>query len=559
MWGNLFGGAQPAPPPPQSLPAPASSGNTFSLGEEPPENLKRANNFGSPAAAGGIQSDLPVGVKATQASEKVRAITGQKIEGAWTALQKEFDVQKLVWQSCQVTRKNKEKSSQTEQLTSLFEKAFSLKPTDANAALKVVQEAVHCGQKYDIMNKSMDQASSNVLKETGTSAIDSRRQLAQRLDMASNPASLPKTEAQKSQLRTLLAQCEIDDAKLVRTIKKVLDLALPEEMAPASGAKRSNGFGEPVSGSKISSAKHEKGTPASKKTSSRVRSLGAPAAGSKMSSLLRQLPPPATSMKQVNTYGPLSADMSPELKSGKAAEKMQQLASQKIEDSWLQFRNEFNTQKLIWESRTRLKQVNAGAVSSLSSSIDAVLNMRTADPTGALRSLQPILATSEKNDLISNTMAKSMGDVMKQANLITERSRLAERLSTASVPATLPRGDADKKDLEALVVACELDDAKFESLVRKILLLPAPASDGGAVSYGASKNSSGHGSAVTGAKKSSGFAGAAVSKKTSSRRSNSTGGIKSGNAAAKPIVERIREDHAMQFDPPGRGAGRIEL
>jgi len=61
------------------------------------------------------------------------------------------------------------------------------------------------------------------------------------------------------------------------------------------------------------------------------------------------------------------------------------------------------------------------------------------------------------------------------------------------------------------------------------------------------------------AKKSSGFAGTAASKKTmSAPRSASTGGIKS--KAAKPMVERIREDHMLtEFAPPARAAGRIEL
>mmetsp|Transcript_97679 Transcript_97679/g.173071 ORF Transcript_97679/g.173071 Transcript_97679/m.173071 type:complete len:577 (-) Transcript_97679:106-1836(-) len=576
MWGNLFGNVLAPPPPAEDdKPEPTNKpGKIFSLGEELPQDLR--NNWGAPAGAGGIRSDLPPGVKSAQAAEKVRAITTKRIEAAWQSLQQEFDVQKMVWQSCQATAgqiksaaaQNKEKATQTEQISSLFDKALKLKPTDPEAALKVVEEAREAGLKFDVLNKSIEQASDTVLKETRTSLVNARRQLAQRLDLAGNPATLPKTEAAKVQIRNLVEQCELDDTKMEKSIKKILDLLPPEEMTPVNGAKRSSGYGSAANGKK-GSKMIEKGTPASKKTSSRVRSLGAPAAGSKMSSLLRQLPPPSDTLRQVATYDPVTADMPPDMRSERASERVRLLASQKIDGSWNQLKSEFGVQKMVWESRALIKQVDATEVSTLTTTIQKALTDRTTDPSGALRILHPVLEASDKNDLISNSMAKSMRNVMKQANLITDRSRLAERLATASVPATLPRGEADKRELEKLVVACELDDIKFEVAVRKILLLPPPQIDGG-VSMAAPKYSSA-GSPVKGAKysspvgspasakKSSGFAGTAASKKTmSAPRSASTGGIKS--KAAKPMVERIREDHMLtEFAPPARAAGRIEL
>lgn len=569
MWGQLFGGgALLATPPPPEDTAPETtnkSSKIFSLGEELPENLR--TNWGAPAG-GAIRSDLPPGVKSAQAAEKVRAITNKKIEAAWKSLQQEFDVQKMVWQSCQATAgymkaADKEKTAQIEQISALFEKALRPDPD----AVKIVEEARAAGLKYDILNKSIEQASDRVLKETRTPAITARRQLAQRLDLAGNPATLPKTEAAKAQLRTLVEQAELDDAKMEKSVKKILDLLPPEEMTPVNGAKRSSGYGSSATNSKKGSKMIEKGPPASKKTSSRVRSLGAPAAGSKMSALLRQLPPPADTLRQVGTYDVVvSADMAPEMRAERASERVRQLASQRIDESWNSFKNEFDVQKMVWESRTLIKQVDTAQVKAVSTNLKKALNDRIKDPSGALRLLHPILEASDKNDLISNSMAKSMRDVMKQANMITDRSKLAERLATASVPATLPRGEADKRELEALVVACELGDIKFEVLVRKILLLPPPQIDGGVSIAGVNYSSAG--SPVKGAKysspvgspasakKSSGFAGTPVSKKSMSAtatRPASTGAIKS--KASKPMVERVRED----FAPPVRPAGRIEL
>lgn len=553
MWGNLFGGVL-APPPPDPSPesVKASTGKVFSLGEELPAHLD--NNFGAPAD-GAIRSDLPPGVKSAQAADKVRAVTNKQIQAAWKSLQDEFGVQKLVWQSVQVSRKN-EKSSLTDHVSSLFEKALGLKQKDPDAALKLVEEARAAGQNSDLLNKGVEQACSSVLKANRPGTIQSRKQLAQRLDMAANPAHLPKTEAARVQLRLLVDESELDDAKLEKSVRKILDLLPPEDMAPANGAKRSSGYGAPVNGKKNSKLS-EKGTPVSKKTSSRTRSLGAPAAGSKMSSLLRQLPPPLT---QTTNYEPFPSDMPLETKTQKCAERVRSLASQKINESWDNFKTEFGVQKLVWESRALLKQVDPKEISSLSSTIERALNGRTTDPSGALRVLHPILESSDKNDVISNSMAKAMRDVMKQANLITDRSRLAERLSTASVPATLPRGDAQKRELEALVVACELDDMKFEVVVRKILLLAPPQfNDGPGSPVTGPKHSSPVGSPATGAKKSSGFTGTAASKKTmSAPRSASTGAMRS--KATKPVKERIREDHEyLAFRPADRTGGKMEL
>merc|ERR1719240_1483136 len=86
-------------------------------------------------------------------------------------------------------------------------------------------------------------------------------------------------------------------------------------------------------------------------------------------------------------------------------------------------------------------------------------------------------------------MVKAIKDVVDQSARLADRLQLAERLSTAGVPATLPTRPAEKKQVEALVVACKLDNSKLERTTRQLLLLPVPSELG--------KISEGRGDAVS--------------------------------------------------------------
>merc|ERR1719482_929702 len=81
----------------------------------------------------------------------------------------------------------------------------------------------------------------------------------------------------------------------------------------------------------------------------------------------------------------------------------------------------------------------------------------------------------DTSDLFSNGMVKAIKDNVDQSTRLPDRLQLAERLSTAGVPATLPVQPSDKKHVEELVVACKLDSNKLERTARELLLLPVPA------------------------------------------------------------------------------------
>lgn len=76
--------------------------------------------------------------------------------------------------------------------------------------------------------------------------------------------------------------------------------------------------------------------------------------------------------------------------------------------------------------------------------------------------------------MLSNAMSDASSDVIWQERAYADRMLLAERVESSNVAATLPVEAADKKELEALVTACELKDNRLERRVRQMLLLPLP-------------------------------------------------------------------------------------
>jgi hypothetical protein len=484
----------------------------------------------------------------------------------------EFKVQKLVWESVQMSR-GKEAQGKSTTITGLIQDAIEahkqpslLSSKDPKKALFLLEEALEIGGKVDgDMSTSMVEAIRFVIKQSTTKAIDFRMQLADKVEKADQSAQYNPSVDERLQLALLIASCDIEDVKLEKSVRRLLRLPLPHVPGDPVTGKRSNSSS--AGGSRM-------GDKVSKKTSSRTRgsSVGSGVSGSKInSSLVRQLPPPVDSLGPAATSTHIRSDMPPSEKGHRAAAKVRTLASERIDVSWNALKAEFEVQKMVWESLNLQKKVDQSKVadaqkaSNLQTTIEGAMATRVKNPTLALRSMEQLLQQEGSKELLNNGMNKAVRNVVDQAAMIADRMQLAERLSTAGVPATLPIRPADKRQVEALVVACRLENSKLEKTVRELLLLSVPV-DLGAPASGTPVSQKMSGTSVTQKasnvstmSKSSGAGtslrsglGPGASKKTSGKRPHSTGAIKA-NTQNRPIAERIREDRAeLPFEPPKR-------
>jgi hypothetical protein len=282
-----------------------------------------------------------------------------------------------------------------------------------------------------------------------------------------------------------------------------------------------------------------------------------------MSSMMMSLPEPSGDVgKATSTIG-INSSLPPGTQSANAALRVRTLASEKIEGSWKALQAEFDVQKMIWQSLSLQKKVDMNKAAQVQTTLEGAMAARVKSPTMAIRTIEEQLKQHKDLDLLGNSMMKAMAYIIEQANLTVQRSQLAERLDTACVPATLPTQDVEKRELEALLRACQLEDTKLENAVRKILLLPMPVKAKAAPTTEAQKLPAKKSPAKTmdtaGARLSSSKIGSGTpaQKVTSSKRASSTGGIKA-NPQNKPIAHRIRNDEVyMPFDPPSRAM--IEL
>jgi len=216
----------------------------------------------------------------------------------------------------------------------------------------------------------------------------------------------------------------------------------------------------------------------------------------------------------------------------------------------------------------KVSATQASTRSKLQTTIEGAMAARVKSLSLALRTMEQLLrefCSGQDSDVLSNGVSKAMRNVVDQAGMVADRSQLAERLSTAGVPATLPTLPAEKKEVEELVVSCKLENAKLELAARQLLLLPIPADLRAVANSSISGTNMGPavgkvaigsgvrsvtGSGMPAAKKTS--SGMPATKKTSSRRASSTSGIRV-NMQNTPLAQRIREDHVeLPFDPPTR-------
>jgi hypothetical protein len=293
-----------------------------------------------------------------------------------------------------------------------------------------------------------------------------------------------------------------------------------------------------------------------------------------MSSMMRTLPTATGDMgKAVNSISVSSSMPAPE-KSANAAQKVRAMASESIEQCWKGLQAEFDVQKMVWDSLRLQRKLDLDLSSQIQTTLEGAMAARTKSPTMAMRTIEDIAKKYEhnnKSNLISNGMVKAMLKLVEQPKILVRRTQLAERLDTASIPATLPTGASEKREVEALLVSCQLGDNKLENAIRKILLLPLPKENVEPLGRAVTNTSYSVGGAVTqftsfslmasgltlDAEKQFSLCDEAGKKKpaASSKRPISTGAIRSN----KPIAERIQENQVdLPFDPPSRFQ-RIEL
>jgi hypothetical protein len=175
-----------------------------------------------------VSSTMPAPEKSANAAHKVRAIASECIEQCWKALQAEFDVQKMVWDSLRLQRKlDLDLSSQIQTTLEGAMAARTKSPTMAMRTIEDIAKKYESNPKCNLISNSMVKAMRTLVEQP--KMIVNRTQLAERLDTAAIPATLPTRASEKRELEALLVSCKLGDAKLENSIRKILLLPLPKE------------------------------------------------------------------------------------------------------------------------------------------------------------------------------------------------------------------------------------------------------------------------------------------------------------------------------------------
>mmetsp|Transcript_93282 Transcript_93282/g.301740 ORF Transcript_93282/g.301740 Transcript_93282/m.301740 type:complete len:564 (-) Transcript_93282:143-1834(-) len=547
LWGEVQGSQAPVAGKSNSRLGHASAGQErmVSLGAEV-----------YPAGSDPLASNLPSGLRSTKAAEKVRAIADERVVNCWQKIDMEFQTQKLVWGSLLMTTARHKETAIT-QLSTKLEHLLLVQKSggDIPQALALIDDLLETVAGGNTMlGLATGNAAKDVIKQHGL--VEKRHQLAERLATASIPATLPQTAADKRELEAVLVACELGDDKLERRIRQVLLLPIAEKPSqpkakdPADrGEANGKEFFTPVyvTGSKKLSDLVGTATPAR----STASGMGVYYTASNASSASRLSavagegaavqPRPSSSLRG----GSLGAVSRPSasncstasglMDAGSAAAAMQDYAVKMVAGSWLRLNDEFSVQQLVWSS-VILTKVKADARTAFHTQTEQtkakvleVLHTKDVDVDRALTSLAMVVpAESVQNmDTLSTPMVAAMNNVLRQHRLQAQRQELADRLATAHVPATLPRGAQQKRAFEEFIVACDVEEVNLARAVRQAFLLPIPAELGPPV-----------------AAKTLSF------KSVSGKRSSSIGAVtKTSNKPSAPSAPPV----TRPFTPPERG------
>jgi len=490
MWSQLFSQHNP---PVVEQPAPpvrnGPRGVTISLGDELPDDVMDE----------GIPSELPTSSKAEKAADQLRRFMDEESRATWKKLQKEFDVQKLVWESLIMVR-GKDNQQEIETLRQKMSSALDETNFGSEHAVNYLEQALKAGMATtDIFGNSMKSATENVIKHCKLTAP--RKQLAAALDESLVPNTSFGTSLPRSELESLTAKCDLKNPKLERCIRQTLQLSIPIGLGQAvTGSKKSSALGSAVGGSRKSSSL---GSVVSGKRSS---ALGGAVSGSKKSSSRRP-----GSRSRIATAAGIPSDQPFPVRAVKAAEAVRSLATTKVNNAWKRLQEEFNVQILIWQSLKLARKENEPDPSlPLKSTFEQVLASK--DPAMLEQALNGV---ANNADLLSNSVLDTSRAVLAQEQCTSSRRALASRLDAAS----MTTASVDKKQLEQLIVESKLADAKVECVVRQLFSIPVPPELGAAVKS-ASKSSP---------------VGPSV-KLTSSRKSSSLGAVVSAPRKSAPAT-----------------------
>jgi len=238
---------------------------------------------------------------------------------------------------------------------------------------------------------------------------------------------------------------------------------------------------------------------------------------------------------------------------GNATKRLRDMACNNPSAAWKNLQSEFETQQLIWQSlsltRGKDKTIQ-GKIDGLKANVERIFHTLHTEGRGdqALLTLEDLLERNVDMNVCTQSIRDTARDVIKQHRLAPSRNELAERVDVSSVPATLPKTDQDKKELEELVLACDLDDQVLDYSVRLSLLLAIPKEFQQKLGSQASmKKSTSQGSLVNGQKRSSmrsvgskasrkdSAIGATASRKDSALRAGS-GGVAFGGLGAIAVA-----------------------
>jgi len=361
---------------------------------------------------------------------EVREVARSAVDDAWKKLGEEFVVQKLVWDSKGISKRGKgaEEQALENKLQAVLQETM-----DPVGALARIDEILK--SQNGRVSTSMLQTLQSIPRQTAL--IDKRKALADRLAASITSATPPQTQAEKDGLEKLVTSCRL---------AKSLDSRVREAVQLPPHRERSSSKERKDVNVDLAMKPMVIATPS--------RNLYE-CVGSTKASIRGELEP-------------LPADA--------AANKLKSMASECPLASWTRLKSEFETQQLIWQSVAQNRKKDpaiAHSISSLKASFERILALHSESKEKALGAVRDLLGSTEDLKMLSNSVVSTCRDVIKQHELPPQRLKLAERVEVSSVAATLPKTDADKKEMETLVLACCLDD-QLNYTVRKLLLLPIP-------------------------------------------------------------------------------------
>lgn len=487
---------------PPSAPSLAIKSENLPKRSDGPSVARTASGYApSSASTSNPSQALPL----PQVAAQLATVTTEKIDAAWSNVKSELGVQKLVWESLQLS-KSKQLQDKIATLRKLLQDSLDAwQQTNAARARQLLDEALRLGEEGrdvvcastghmgGLMSTSMAVACRAVEKESTTPAIERRKELLKKLQAANTvslgqevvPPSARRSEADKKEIEELIVACQIGDAQIERAVRIILNIQIPGDIdhfgEPVTGKKRSSSVGSTTSkgsNSKLGSA--AKGSTKRLSRSHSSGSLGAPVGPQRTPSLMEILlraakPTVADSSDFGRAVGEATlSDLPPSDKASKAALKVRTMATDQHEAAWKALSEELKVQKMVWSSLVSQQKVDSSRTSLAKSMIKEAMATRAESSIAALGTLEKLLKDEKGTETLSKAMIKVLRNVLEQAGLFVERSMLAERLAVSNIAATHPRDPAGKKELETIVVRSKLQNAKLEVTVRKLLLLLLP-------------------------------------------------------------------------------------